>query len=149
MVINAFGDVVDPRTGGLVAGCREAPESLKLISAEDEMLRLNQSEGGFPEGSNTVVGVVATNAKLSKTQLTKVAQMAHDGLARTVYPAHTLYDGDAIFALSCGDLESVEVSIVGALAAQAVARSILRGVRKAAPYGVLPAHSSLINANLI
>jgi len=68
---------------------------------------------------------------LNKVQLTKVAQMTHDGLARTVYPVHTQYDGDAIFALSCGTLKGVEVSIIGALAVIAAGEAILRAVRKA------------------
>jgi L-aminopeptidase/D-esterase-like protein len=69
--------------------------------------------------------------------------MAHDGLARTVYPAHTLYDGDAIFALSCGDLEGVGVSIVGALAAHATAEAVLRAVRKTRSIAGVPACADL------
>jgi L-aminopeptidase/D-esterase-like protein len=90
------------------------------------------------------VGVVATNARLNKTQLTKVAQMAHDGLARAVAPAHTLYDGDTIFALSCGSMESVEVTIIGALAAQATSQAILRAVTQAVRYQALPAFGDLL-----
>ncbi len=97
----------------------------------------------FLDGQHTVVGVVATNAGLNKTQLTKVAQMAHDGLARTVYPAHTLYDGDALFALSCGDLGPVDVTVVGALAAQVTAEAILRAVRKAEALSNLPSYRDL------
>lgn len=142
IVVNAFGDVVDPASGRLLAGCRENPSSLKLLDADREIRHLSRLQG-FPDGQNTVIGVVATNVKLNKTQLTKVAQMAHDGLARTVYPAHTLYDGDTIFALSCGEVEPVEVTVVGALAAQATAQAILRGVRKAKSYASLPAYGDL------
>ena len=95
--------------------------------------------GGFT-GANTVLGVVATNAKLSKAQLTRVAQMAHDGIARAVVPAHTLYDGDTIYALSTCDHEGVEVSVVGALAAQLMARAIVNGVKHAVGTGGLPSH---------
>jgi L-aminopeptidase/D-esterase-like protein len=82
-------------------------------------------------GQNTTIGVVATNARLTKVQATKVAQMAHDGLARAIYPAHTMGDGDAIFALSTGALESADVSRVGALAADVMAEAIVRAVRQA------------------
>jgi L-aminopeptidase/D-esterase-like protein len=143
IVVNAFGDVVDPALHRPIAGCRQAPDSLDLINADQEIHLLSQLRG-FPDGQNTVVGVVATNARLNKTQLTKVAQMAHDGLARTIAPAHTLYDGDTIFALSCGSLESFEVSIVGALAAQATATAILRAVTQARRYGPIPAYADLV-----
>jgi L-aminopeptidase/D-esterase-like protein len=141
MVVNAFGDIVDPALGRPVAGCRGSSASRELIDMDAEICRLEslKSLEGFPSGQNTVIGIVATNAKLNKTQLTKVAQMAHDGLARTVYPAHTLYDGDTIFALSCGELEGVEVTMAGALAARATAGAILRAVRKATDLGSIPA----------
>lgn len=142
MVVNAFGNVVDPVGHRPVAGCRESSGSLALVNAELEMRRLTRLKG-FPDGGHTVVGVVATNARLTKRELTKVAQMAHDGLARTVNPAHTLYDGDTIFGLSCGNVESVEVTIIGALAAQATADAVLRAVVKAHDLSHLPAHASL------
>ncbi|MGA7875072.1 MAG: P1 family peptidase [Desulfoferrobacter sp.] len=138
MVVNAFGDIVDPALNHPIAGCRQSPDSLELIAADSQLHHLKLMRG-FSEGQNTVVGAVATNVKFNKTQLTKVAQMAHDGLARTVYPAHTQYDGDTIFSLSCGDFEGVEVSVVGSLAAQAAARAILRAVRQARSFGSLPA----------
>jgi L-aminopeptidase/D-esterase-like protein len=94
---------------------------------------------GFPVGEASVIGTVATNAALNKTQLTKVAQMAHDGLARTVYPVHTQHDGDAIIALSCGGLEGAQTSMIGALAAMAVSEAILRAVRKAQSVAGIPA----------
>lgn len=138
MVVNAFGDIVDPERGQIVAGCRTAPDSLEFADAERELAGLTRLDG-FPEGRATLVGTVATNVRLNKAQLTKVAQMAQDGIARAVYPAHTMYDGDTIFALSCGDREGVDVSVVGALAARAVAQAILRGVRKAVAAGGFPA----------
>ena len=86
--------------------------------------------------SNTVIGVVATNAKLTKAQATKVAQMAHDGLARVIRPAHTMFDGDTIFALATGQ-KNADVSTVGAFAAEVMAEAILRAVKMAAPAGGL------------
>ena len=146
IVVNALGDVVDPALGRPIAGCRKSSTSSELIDAERELQHLT-SLRLFLDGQHTVVGAVATNVKLNKTQLTKVAQMAHDGLARTVYPAHTVYDGDTLFALSCGELEDVEVTIVGALAAQVTAQAVLRAVRKARSLSShLPACQDL-NAN--
>jgi L-aminopeptidase/D-esterase-like protein len=87
--------------------------------------------------TNTVIGVVATNAKLTKAQATKVAQMAQDGIARTIRPAHTMLDGDTIFALSTG-ARKADVSTIGAFAAEAMAEAILRAVKMAAPAGGLP-----------
>jgi L-aminopeptidase/D-esterase-like protein len=142
MVVNAFGNVVEATGGRCIAGCRETAESLRVLDSEREIRRLTKLHG-FPEGQHTVVGAVATNVNLNKTQLTKVAQMAHDGLARTIFPAHTLYDGDTIFALSCGDGPSAEVSIVGALAAQATAEAVVRAVSKARAVNPLPAHRDI------
>lgn len=146
MVVNAFGDIVDPAMNRPIAGCRKSQDSLELLGAEKQLHNLKVLRG-FPAGQNTVVGAVATNARLNKTQLTKVAQMAHDGLARTVYPAHTQYDGDTIFSLSCGDLGGVEVSVVGSLAAQATAMAILRAVRRSHSYGSLPASVDIYPGN--
>jgi L-aminopeptidase/D-esterase-like protein len=84
--------------------------------------------------------VVATNAALSKEQANKVAQMAHDGIARSIRPAHTMLDGDTIFALALGD-KAVDVNIVGAYAAEVVAQAILNGVRAAEPVPGWPAAS--------
>ena len=145
MVVNAFGNIVDPALNATVAGCRESSDSLQLVDADLEMRRLSRLRG-FPDGKHTIVGAVVTNAKLTKRELTKVAQMAHDGLARTVVPAHTLYDGDTIFALSHGDIETVEVTVVGALAAQAAAEAVLKAVRAAEPAGGLPAHRNLLGS---
>ena len=96
----------------------------------------------FASKANTVIGVVATNARLTKEEANKVAQMAHDGLARVIRPAHTMLDGDTMFALATGD-KAVDVNIVGAYAAEAVAQAILNGVRAAEPVAGLPAAKGL------
>jgi L-aminopeptidase/D-esterase-like protein len=90
--------------------------------------------------SNTIIGVVATTARLNKEQANKVAEMAHDGLARAVRPAHTLFDGDTIFALSYGG-RSADVNLVGAYAAEVLTQAILRAVRAARPAAGLPSAS--------
>jgi len=98
-------------------------------------LLLSQKLPGTPD--NTTLGVVATNARLSKEELQKVAQMAHDGLARTIRPVHTMLDGDAIFALSLGE-ERGEVNLVGIAAVEAVAQGVERAVRLAESLGGIP-----------
>ncbi len=139
IVVNAFGEIVDPDTGMKVAGARKSPQSRELVDTIPALMKITGFTGGFPAEENTVIGAIATNALLNKVQLTKVAQMAHDGLARTIYPTHTQYDGDAVFALSCGTLEGVEVSLIGALAVIAASQAILRAVRKADGLDGIPA----------
>jgi L-aminopeptidase/D-esterase-like protein len=128
VAVNAVGDIIDPRNGALVAGVR-TPDGKGLADAR----RLLRAGGGRPirAGQNTTIGVVATNARLTKAQATKVAQMAHDGLARAIYPAHTMGDGDAIFALATGAIANNEVSRIGALAAEAMAEAIVRAAQRA------------------
>ena len=118
MAVNAVGDVIDPKTGEVVAGVRG--EDGKSLAGARQLLRSGALVHG-KVGRNTTIGIVATNARLTKTEATKVAQMAHDGLARAIVPAHTPFDGDTIFALALGTWEGdVSVSTVGALAAEAV-----------------------------
>ncbi len=128
VAVNAVGDVIDPRSGILVAGVR-TPDGKGLADAR-RLLRMGTAQPAKP-GQNTTIGVVATNARLTKVQATKVAQMAHDGLARAIYPAHTMGDGDAIFALATGGIDYNDVSRVGALAADAMVEAILRAVQQA------------------
>jgi L-aminopeptidase/D-esterase-like protein len=124
--VNAFGDVLDEQ-GQIIAGMRQPPEGKSFIGALNalRMMPIPQNEA-----QNTVIGVVATNARLSKEDTNKVAQMAHDGLARAVKPAHTLYDGDTLFALATGEVNA-DVSLVGAFAAEAVAEAIRNAARSA------------------
>jgi L-aminopeptidase/D-esterase-like protein len=137
VAVNAFGDVIDPATGRVVAGVRTA-DGRGLADAR-VLLRTGASQRN-PIGENSTIGVVVTNARLTKTQATKVAQMAHDGLARAITPIHTQSDGDALFALATGALAiDADVSVVGALAAEAVADAVLRAVRQATGLPGLPA----------
>lgn len=141
VAVNAFGDVIDPATGLVAAGVRTA-DGLGLADARI-LLRAGTTQKP-PLGTSTTIGIVATNARLTKTQATKVAQMAHDGLARSIAPVHTLADGDALFALATGTLEAdADVSTVGALAADAVAAAVLRAVREAKGLPGLPAAGDL------
>ncbi len=150
VAVNALGDVVDPANGAIVAGARPAklgPLRLGGQGTFADTLAVMRSLVGktalrFASRGNTVIGVVATNAGLTKDEANKVAQMAHDGIARAVRPAHTLLDGDTLFALSTGE-KKVDVSIVGAHAAEAVAQAILRAVVAAEAAGGLPAARDL------
>lgn len=160
-VVNALGDVVDPLTGRLVAGAydRKARSFVAHKAAPLRSTFSGPSGQGAPGGVNTVVAVVATDVPMSKEAVHKVAQMAHDGLARTIYPAHTPWDGDTVFALSTGRFRSVDdaggapandragemerVGVIGALAAEALALAILRGVRAAKAAGGLPAADAI------
>ena len=145
--VNAFGDVLDPHTGRIIAGARkvELPLGRKAAPGEFEFadtLSTMKSFAGktimrFAGRSNTVIGVVATNADLTKEEANKVAQMAHDGLARTIRPAHTMFDGDTIFALATGD-KKADVNLVGAYAAELTARAIVNAVMFAQSAGGLP-----------
>lgn len=136
VAVNAVGDVIDPRSGRVVAGVR-TPDGKGLADAR-RLLRTGTAPPAKP-GQNTTIGVIATNARLTKAQATKVAQMAHDGLARAIYPAHTMGDGDAIFALATGGIDHSDVSRIGALAADAMAEAIVRAVRKAESIPGFPA----------
>ena len=147
VAVNAAGDVIDRHTGEVVAGVRG--ENGELLDAR----RLLRS-GAWPRRSpsqepaearaNTTLAVVATNARLTKAQATKVAQMAQDGLARSIFPAHTPGDGDTVFVLATGDLESeADVAQVGALAAEAVSDAIVRAVLAAESIDGYPAASDL------
>jgi len=145
VAVNAFGDVVDPQTGRIVAGLRSGKVGPLRIGKKgyfaDTLTMMKGTIGrgilGVAARANTVIGVVATNAKLNKAQATKVAQMAQDGVARAIRPAHTMLDGDVLFALSTG-AEKVDVSTVGAFAAEVMAQAIVRAVRMASPAGGLP-----------
>ncbi len=142
VVVNPFGDVVDPHGSRILAGCRESPDSPRFLGTAEAMAQRERLRG-FSPTDNTVLAVVATNVRLTKTELTKVAQMAHDGLARVVVPCHTQVDGDTIFALSTEERDPVDVSIVGMLAAQVVEKAIVKAVLAAESRGGLPAARDL------
>jgi len=114
VVTNSFGNVINPHTNELLVG-----------SLNRDEWKLPKNVESFLE--NTVLAVVATNCKLNKEEATKVAQMAQDGIARTIIPSHTMYDGDIVFAVSTGNSEG-NVNLIGDAAAEVVIRSILKGV---------------------
>jgi len=137
VAVNAFGDVVDPESGEVIAGPRNI-EHGGFFRTIDIMRRIEESKSPIP--TNTTIGVVATDAPLNKEQVNKVAQMAHDGLARAIRPAHTMVDGDAIFVLSTGKGgEGEDVTIIGSIAEEVVAMAIVRAVRQAEGLADIPA----------
>ena len=145
VAVNAWGDVIDPQTNQISAGLRSGKVGPLQVGKKEyfadtlAMLKtpVGRSVLGLATRANTVIGVVATNAGLTKTQATKVAQMAHNGLARTIRPAHMMFDGDAIFALSTST-KKADVSTIGAFAAEVMAQAIVRGVKMAESAGGLP-----------
>jgi L-aminopeptidase/D-esterase-like protein len=143
VAVNAVGDVIDPSTGRVVAGVR-TPDGRGLSDAR-QLLRLGTlAPQPAARGEQTTIGVVATNVRLTKTEATKMAQMAHDGLARAIAPVHTPADGDTIFALASGSHESeTPFTVVGALAAEVMADAIVRAARQAAGLPGLPAARDL------
>lgn len=138
VAVNAFGDVIDPENGQILAGARN-PDGpgfadtlavMKQRVAEGHLRFARRDSAPPAESGHTIIGVIATNAKLDKEQANKVAQMAHDGLARVIRPAHTMLDGDTLFALATGFIPA-DVNTIGAFAAEVTAQAILNGVRAA------------------
>jgi L-aminopeptidase/D-esterase-like protein len=142
VAVNPFGDVVDPGSGVILAGARwpETGEPADTLA----IMRSLAAHSPAQFSRSTVIGVVATNGWLTKEQANKVAQMGQDGIARTVRPAHTMFDGDTIFTLATSQVAS-DVNLVGGLAAETVAEAIVRAVRTAEAAGGLPAHRDLVN----
>jgi len=140
MAVNAFGDVVHPATGEILAGARLPDED----APADTLAVMGGGAGAavFGAGSHTVIGVVATNGALTKEEANKVAQMAQDGIARTVRPAHTMVDGDTLFVLATGEA-AADVNVVGAYGAEVVAQAVVRAVKRATAAGGLPAYADL------
>jgi len=139
IAVNPFGDVVD-EAGRIIAGTRPLRTGPRRGEGYADTLALLRGLTGrlaLRIAGATVIGVVATNARLDKEQVNKVAQMAQDGLARAIRPAHTLFDGDTLFALTTGRVRA-SVTLVGAYAAEAVAQAIVAAVKTAVAAGGLP-----------
>ena len=145
VAVNAVGDVIDPSTGQTVAGIRT--DDGKALADVRKLLRtgaLMRSTTGPRPGEATTIGVVATNARFSKADVARIALMADDGLARAIVPSHTTGDGDTVFALATGRWTGdVSVTIVGALAAEALAEAIVRAATQAQSSGGIPSAREL------
>lgn len=126
VAVNCLGDVIDPEDGKAVAGVLNEDKD-GLRNTEDIMLLQYDNKKNLYNG-NTTIGAIVTNAKLTKAETNKVASMAHNGYGRTIYPVHTMYDGDTIFSIATGKVEA-DVNVVGLLAARTMERAIVKAVK--------------------
>ncbi|MDM4765616.1 P1 family peptidase [Pelomonas sp. SE-A7] len=141
VAVNALGDVIDPSTGQVLAGTRGADGH--PVGALQDLLA-GRKPASLLAAANTTIGVVATDAQLDKAQACKLAQMSHDGLARSINPVHTPSDGDVMFALATGGAgRTAELGWLGALAAEVTAQAVLHAVRCATGLPGIPALSEL------
>ncbi|PKP55062.1 peptidase S58, partial [Candidatus Atribacteria bacterium HGW-Atribacteria-1] len=141
VAVNCLGDVIDPESGEIIAGVLS--EDKKEFANTMSFLRNfpQRSENNFSK--NTTIGVVATNATLTKAGATKVAMMAQDGYARTISPAHTMFDGDTIFCMATGEVEA-GVNVVGAIAAEIMARAIVKAIKNTESLFKLKSYKDLL-----
>lgn len=142
VAVNAIGDVIDPHTGKVVAGARTSDGKHKLDATAQVF------SGDLPPivkpGTATTIGVIATNAVLTKAQAQKIAQMGHDGIARAISPSHTMFDGDTLFVMATGGAKKTgNPTLLGMMAAEVVSQSILRAVLSAKSLPGLPAASDI------
>jgi L-aminopeptidase/D-esterase-like protein len=143
VAVNAVGDIVDPATGAVVAGVR-TDDGKRLADARILLRSPQPAANALSPGANTTIAVVATNARLTKVQASRMALMADDGLARAINPAHTPADGDTVFALATGRWPGqADVSTIGALAAEALSEAIVRAATQATASGGVPSARDL------
>jgi L-aminopeptidase/D-esterase-like protein len=148
-VVNAFGDVLDPLSHQILAGARKSKESLQLANSTKWMKqgvtrkRFGATTPADSDAFNTTLGVMATNANLTKKELHQVAQIAHSGLAKAISPLHTTFDGDLIFAIALGQNKG-DINTIGLLGEAALIESVKRAVTKARGFGVIPAYQDIV-----
>lgn len=140
-VVNPIGNVIDPVTRQVLAGARK-PDGSGFLN-EMEILQAMERLVSVRAGMNTVLGLVATNAVLSNVQATRVARMASAGMARTIWPANTMFDGDIVFALASGTGPPADESVVGALGAEVLGQAIAAGARAAESAPGIPAYKDM------
>ena len=142
VAVNAYGGVVDHRTGKVIAGPRKG--DAQGFHDPVELLIKGGDKGRDEPAANTTIGVVATNATLAKEQTTYLSRVGHDGLALTIRPCHTIRDGDTIFALATGEIpDAPDLTTLGAAAVEVVARAVLRAVQRADGLGGVPSLKEL------
>ncbi len=140
VVVNAFGDIIDNITGKIIAGARTSEESLEFANTSDSLKKgIVKKQFGL---INTTLGVVATNARFNKRDITKVAQISQCGLIKTISPVHTTFDGDLIFALSMGTIDA-DTNRVGVLSEFVVAEAVKRAIKKADGFNIIPAFKDM------
>ena len=137
IAVNAFGDVYEE--GKVIAGVLNDSKDVFLNTYD--LMKQGVNKGGF-NIDNTTIGVVATNAKLDKAQCKKVSQMAHNGYAKTIFPIHTPHDGDTIFTLATGEIET-DVTLLGSLATEVVEKSIINAIKNAKSINNIPSYNEI------
>jgi L-aminopeptidase/D-esterase-like protein len=141
VAVNAAGDILDPDTGKVIAGARKADGTFADARTLLRSGALAQRRAQTPRAvENTTIGLVATNAKLTKAEVSRMALMGDDGYARAIFPSHTMGDGDTVFSLATGKWDGqADVSLIGALAADAMARALVQAVTQATGLPNIPA----------
>jgi L-aminopeptidase/D-esterase-like protein len=149
VVVNAFGDVLDPDSNQILIGARKSKNSMQLANSTKWMKQgVTRKQFGMansfdPSVFNTTLGVIATNANLTKKEVHQVAQIAHLGLAKVISPLHTTFDGDLIFAISLGR-KKADVNTIGLLGETALIEGVKRAVTKAKGFGIIPAYQDIV-----
>ncbi|MBN1051086.1 peptidase S58 family protein [Clostridium botulinum] len=141
VAVNCLGDVVDPQNLNIISGAYDRKNN-NFLNTENLILS-NLKNPINPFKGNTTIGIIATNANFTKAEANKVASMAHNGYARTMYPAHTMFDGDTIFTMATNKVNS-DVTTVGMLAARVMEKAILRGVKSAKSLFGVPSFRDII-----
>jgi L-aminopeptidase/D-esterase-like protein len=148
VVVNAFGDVIDPHSNQVLVGARKSKKSLQLANSSTWIKQgVTRRQFGVVGSSNastfnTTLGIIATNANLTKKEVHQVAQIAHSGLAKMISPLHSTFDGDLIFAISYGK-KKADVNTVGLLGEAALMEAVQRAIKKADGFGIVPAYKDL------
>ncbi len=143
VAVNCLGDVVDPKGGEILAGAL-TEDKRGFVNTGEAMIEEFTLKGAF-EGGNTTIGAFVSNAVLTKAQAKKVAQMAQDGLSITIRPAHTMYDGDTVFAIGTGEVE-IDVTLLGHIASTLVAQAIVRAIQQTHAFHGVPSSFDIIGA---
>jgi L-aminopeptidase/D-esterase-like protein len=149
VVVNAFGDVLDSDSKQILVGARKSKKSFELSNSSKWMRQgvtrkqFHATPPSHADVFNTTLGVMATNAKLTKKELHQVAQIAHSGLAKVISPLHTTFDGDLVFVLSLGK-KKADVNTLGLLGETALIESVKRAVTKAKGLGIIPAYQDMV-----
>lgn len=138
VAVNCLGDVLNPETGEPIAGLLNNEKT--NIQGTEKYMYDNYNKIGNIFAGNTTIGAVITNGKITKAQATKIASMSHNGFARAMSPAHSMFDGDTIYTLATGEVEA-DVSVIGQLGANTMARAVMRGAMNAqSAYGIISAN---------
>ncbi|MCT2536089.1 P1 family peptidase [Aquibacillus koreensis] len=147
VAVNSFGDIIDPGTNQIIAGAYDRVTKTFLNTEKQMANQLQKNNATNRFSGNTTIGTIMTNAKLTKAQANKIASMAHDGIARTMRPAHTMVDGDTIFSMAVGDVDA-DISTVGMLAAKVMEQAILEAIKASDDLVDVPGYQSVhVEAN--